>query len=116
MRLPYNVYKKFANQEEKENEAMMEMLCYVLPYCSEITKLKKRNILASFEEVEYYSNDTILEQEGQDPQYVYWILEGSINIYKKIPGLYQDKNFDNVVEDKLVEIDNKKPLNLFVSP
>jgi len=61
VRLPYNVYRKFANQEQKETEAMMEMLCYVLPYCSEITKCKKKNILASFEEVEYYSNETILE-------------------------------------------------------
>ena len=61
VRLPYNVYRKFANQEQKETEAMMETLCYVLPYISEITKLKKKNILASFEEVEYYSNETILE-------------------------------------------------------
>jgi len=61
VRLPYNVYRKFANQEQKETEAMMEMLCRVLPYISEITKLKKKNILASFEEVEHYSNETILE-------------------------------------------------------
>ena len=40
---------------------MIEMLCYVLPYCSEIAKLRKRNILANFEEIEYYSNDTIME-------------------------------------------------------
>jgi len=37
-------------------------------------------------------------------------------IYKKMPGLYQDKTHDQVVEDKLVEIDNKKPLQLFVNP
>ena len=37
-------------------------------------------------------------------------------IYKKMPGLYQDKTHDKVVEEKLVEIDNKKPLHLFVNP
>ena len=37
-------------------------------------------------------------------------------IYKKMPGLYQDKIYDKVVEDKLIEIDNKKPLHLFVNP
>ena len=37
-------------------------------------------------------------------------------IYKKMPGLYQDKTYDNVHEDKLVDIDNKKPLHLFVNP
>ena len=95
---------------------MTETLCNVLPYCSEITKQKKRNILASFEEVEYYSSETILEREGLDPRYVYWILEGEILIYKKMPGLYLDKVYDDVVEDKLVEIDGKKPLHLFATP
>jgi len=38
VRLPYNIYQKFANQEQKETEAMTETLCNVLPYCSEITK------------------------------------------------------------------------------
>ena len=33
-----------------------------------------------------------------------------------MPGLYQDKTYDKVEEEKLVEIDNKKPLHLFVNP
>ena len=37
-------------------------------------------------------------------------------IYKKMPGLYQDKTYDKVVEEKLVQIDNKKPLHLFSNP
>ena len=37
-------------------------------------------------------------------------------IYKKMPGLYQDKTYDKVTEEKLVQIDNKKPLHLFVNP
>ena len=66
--------------------------------------------------MEYYSSETILEREGLDPRYVYWILEGEILIYKKMPGLYLDKVYDDVVEDKLVEIDGKKPLHLFATP
>ena len=51
-----------------------------MPYYSEITKTKKKNILQifelNFEEVEYYSNDTILKREGCSAEYIYIILRG----------------------------------------
>lgn len=49
-----------------------------MPYYSEITKTKKKNILQNFEEVEYYSKGTILEREGCTAEYMYIILRGEI--------------------------------------
>jgi len=58
----------------------------------------------------------VLEREGREPQNIYWILEGEILIYKKLAGLYQDKCFDDVVEDRLISVGDRKPLELFQNP
>ena len=87
-----------------------------MPYYSEITKTKKKNILQNFEEVEYHSKGTILEREGCPAEYIYIILRGEIQLYKKLPQLYQKNCPDHELEAQLVNITEKKPLQLFVDP
>ena len=76
---------------------MISMLSRILPYYSDITKIKRKNILNSFEEVEYYGGGdsnkpkTILEKEGEFSKYIYVILSGEMFVYKKIKGLYQEE-------------------------
>ena len=92
--MKHNHFKSFVSDKQRTFDALTQILTDVLPYYGEITKLKRKNILNSFEEVEFYGGGdstkpmTVLEHEGKMPQYVYLILRGSISIYKKIPGLY----------------------------
>jgi CRP-like cAMP-binding protein len=69
---------------------MISTLSKILPYYSDITKIKRKNILNSFEEVEYFGGGdsnkpgTILEREGEYSSYIYIILSGEIYVHKKI--------------------------------
>ena len=84
-RMKYQDYKGFANCPQRNNENLISILQKIMPYYSEITKTKKKNILQNFEEVEYYTKGTILEREGCTAEYVYIILRGEISLYKKLP-------------------------------
>lgn len=42
------------NDQQRTFEKFTEILGRVLPYYGEITKIKRKNILNSFEEVEFY--------------------------------------------------------------
>ena len=61
-----------------------------MPHTSEVSKIKKLNILSSFQEIEFASGATgqriaqVLEQEGEKPQYVYWIIRGDVLLFKKL--------------------------------
>lgn len=107
--------KTFVSDKQRTFDALTETLSKLLPFYGEITKLKRKNILNSFEEVQYYGGgdstkpSTIMEYEGKMPQYVYLILRGSIYIYKKIPGLYTE-------EEQLVKLPQNKTLDKFQHP
>ena len=76
---------------------MISTLSKLMPYYSDITKIKRRNILNSFEDVEYFGGGdsnkpkTILQREGHFSSYIYIILSGEMTVYKKIKGLYEEK-------------------------
>lgn len=115
IRIPFKIYEQYADQECLENEEMMNNLSILLPYYNDILKSKKKNILATFEEMEYHSSNAVLEREGQESDYIYWILSGEILFYKKIPGLYTellDKEGE-IMDKKIVKLSN---LDKFINP
>ena len=70
------------------------------------------NILQSFREIEYFSGaggqraPQIMEREGQQPEFVYWIIQGEVHLYKKLLEtnkahieLYNNPNQDNLEKD-----------------
>ena len=71
------------------DKKLLDML-QVLPHTSEVSKIKKMNILSSFQEIEFSSGATgqriaqVLEHEGSKPQFVYWVVRGDILLYKKL--------------------------------
>ena len=67
-------YLKFAYNEMLETDVMLTTLCSLLPYFYAITKQKKMNILNNFEMYEVLNAGNILEKEGCDPNYLYWIV------------------------------------------
>lgn len=108
--MKYNDYKNFANCTQRNHENLINILTKIMPYYSEITKTKKKNILQNFEEVEYHSKGTILEREGLPAEYMYIILRGEIQLYKKLPDLYDKSRPRHELEAQLVNITEKKPL------
>lgn len=98
-----------------------------MPCYSDITKIKRKNILNSFEEVEYYGGGdskkpgTVLEKEGDFARYIYIILSGELFVYKKIQGLYQEEEHScecdhENPEMNLIDVNDQKPLELFNHP
>ena len=115
VRLPYQFHKKFTNNINVFSfDNMTEILKKILPFYSEITKIKRKNLLNGFEMVEFYGGGnsnkpkTILEFEGKEQNYIYWVMEGEMFVYKRVPGLYNN--------DNLVNIHDNKPLQNFNNP
>lgn len=81
----------------------------VLPQISEVSKQKKAHILNLFQEVEYCAGvngnrkATILEKEGDIPEYIYWILSGEICMFRKVAGLYAEKSKQEMDELRYVD-------------
>ena len=90
---------------------MTEILKENMPFYSEITKVKRKNILNNFDLCEYFGGQnsirpkTIIEQEGTTQEYIYWILQGEMFAYKKVPGLY---NEDRQIDCHLQNFSNPK--------
>lgn len=57
-----------------------------------------------------------MEREGCPAEYLYIILKGEIELYKKLPQLYERSCPVHELEARLVNITEKKPLQLFVDP
>lgn len=112
--MPINDYKKFAYDTQRETDAMTQVLYNLLPHYSDIAKVKRKNILNTFEEVEYYGGGdsnkpgTVLEREGEFANYIYIILSGEIHVYKKIHGLYVEGDHccDEHPEMKLINVND----------
>lgn len=55
-------------------------------------------MLESFEEVSFIGGEgsfkpgNVLEIEGKESQYIYWIISGEVHFYKKIDNIYQVKD------------------------
>ena len=108
VQLPAKVYKKYANCKVRDTEAITEKLMEHLPYYSEITRIKRKNIMSSFEEVEYSRGGNILESQNEKGKNIYFIMKGEIQIYRRIPTLYQlsEQNREEIIKCNM-------PLNLF---
>ena len=90
---------------------MTETLKNILPFYSEITKIKRKNILNNFEFCEYFGGKnsirpkTILESEGKEQKFIYWVVKGEMFVYKRMPELY---NQEIQVDCKLNNFSNPK--------
>ena len=68
--IPYHKYVTVAYQEYLYHDKKLKDMLQVLPHTSEVSKIKKLNILSSFQEIEFASGATgqriaqVLEQEG----------------------------------------------------
>ena len=58
------------------------------------------------------SKATILEREGEPSEYIYWILSGEISMFRKVAGLYAQKNKKKQDELRFVNA----PLNHVTNP
>ena len=70
--MPYKVYKDFTFCPIRNQENLLHSLAITLPFFSELTTSKKKNLLESFEEVNYIGGEgrfkpsNVLEVEGQE--------------------------------------------------
>ena len=82
IRVPYQVYSSFAFCSLRREENVFQILGDVIPYFKDLSKVKKQNILNSFQEMEFvggvggYKPGHVLEEEGHPTQNIYIILRG----------------------------------------
>ena len=53
------------------------------------SKFKRQQIVNGFEEI-YLEDNTLLETEGSQPKYLWFILKGEVEIFKRPESLYDE--------------------------
>ena len=88
-----------------------------MPGFKEITKNKKSGIINNFEEVEYFTHDTVIEYENNPVNYVYWIFSGEVLVYKKMDVQIVTKIMnDEDVKEEVMSLVGVPSLQLFHNP
>jgi CRP-like cAMP-binding protein len=84
--IPFTNYEHFAYAERTFTQ-MQEILKKLIPSFQMKSKNKRQSIVNNFEEV-CLEDNTLLEIEGSSPRYLWFILNGEVDIYKRPESLY----------------------------
>jgi hypothetical protein len=118
IRIPHDVYEQYAFCQKRDLTAVInESMPLVIPGFKEITKAKKLNLVNNFEEVTFHSHGHILEREDHVSNYVYWVLEGEMLVYKKIDVQFETEIMNNQkVLEEVLSVCGVHPLEMFYHP
>ena len=79
VQMDYHQYYSYATCQIRDAVNMYDSFVRTFPHSCDISKEKKKNIIDSFQEVQFYSqrgshDDGLLEKEGSRTEYIYWII------------------------------------------
>ena len=87
--IKYERYQEFKNSDKTSNENSILSLIRVLPTFSDISRIRKMNIIKGFTELSV-KKGAILEHQGQKTEHLYWIIRGEVYLHRRILGLYPE--------------------------
>lgn len=85
--MPQHKYIQFAYNSERTFSHQQSLLCRLIPALSMRSKTKRQSVVNSFEEVALEKN-CLLEVEGTAPKYLWLLLQGEMDVFKRPETLY----------------------------